>query len=259
MKFAVLTSSKRHLSEIQECFRADGIECQGFEDVHALLKVSRDVGFDLTLVDAQSFRHGGDELMLWRACHSDHLMRVVVFGPFPDRSSMFQAFDAGVSDVLMGIFDRDEMYVRVHRVLNSARRAQEDRRTVLQVGDYVLDKRRGQITHQGEQLHLTAREFSVAWLFFSNPNTFFTKQRLASSIWGRSSDCMERTVEQHIYKIRRKLLMSKHGPVRLQTVYSLGYKLEVGDVPQESHAQAWRISALCIDRHRNAGYEAHCQ
>jgi DNA-binding response OmpR family regulator len=247
MKFAVLTSSKRYLLEIQDCFRADGVECYGFEDVPSLLKFSRDSNFDLALVDAQSFRNTGQELMLWRACHSDHLLRVVVFGPFLDRESMFRAFDAGVSDILVGIFDRDEMYVRIHRILNPPGSEQGDRLSILRVGAYVLDKKQSRATFRDEPIYLTAREFSIAWLFFSNPNTFFTKQRLASSIWGRSSDCIDRTIEQHIYKLRRKLLMSKASNIRLQTLYSLGYKLDVGDSLNDAHSQDWSVPTRRVE------------
>lgn len=75
---------------------------------------------------------------------------------------------------------------------------------------------------------LTAREFSIAWLLFSNPGVCFRRCQLAKAVWGSHTEFTDRTMEQHIYKLRKKLRLCNHsGAVRIRTVYSHGYKLEL--------------------------------
>jgi DNA-binding response OmpR family regulator len=240
MRFAVLTQRKEHLSAIEDCFHSDGVVCQWFGDTPSLLRASRSQNYDLTLIDAQSFRTDGHELLSWRTCHADHRMQIIVFGQFPDRDSLFRAFDAGVSDVLVGSIDKNEMYVRTHRVLKSTKKPAGREQSVLSVGDYMLYQEQSLVTYKDKPIYLTAREFAVAWLFFSTPGTFFSKQQLASSIWGCSPEFTERTIEQHIYKLRKKLFITKSSSIRLRTIYSLGYKLEMaspaGDAEESSAA-----------------------
>jgi DNA-binding response OmpR family regulator len=227
LKFAVLTQKLKHFSVIEECFSADGIACHCFEDTPALLESLCDQDYDLLLIDAQTFCAGGNALLSWCEEQAGCLKKIIVFGQFPDRDSMFKAFDAGVCDVLVGAIDQNEMYVRTLRVLNSSEEADRGDQSVLSVGDYMLHQEQSLVTYKGETVYLTAREFAMAWLFFSTPGTFFSKQQLASSIWGGSLEFTERTIEQHVYKLRKKLCITKDSSVRLRTIYSLGYKLEV--------------------------------
>jgi DNA-binding winged helix-turn-helix (wHTH) protein len=53
-------------------------------------------------------------------------------------------------------------------------------------------------------------------------------------VWGRSSDVCKRTLEQHIYKLRRKLATGRRGAgFRIQAVYSVGYRLDLIAQPCE--------------------------
>ncbi|RFP09357.1 DNA-binding response regulator [Duganella sp. BJB488] len=232
MRFAVLTQTQAHFAAIEACFQADGVVCSCFADTRALLRAARNDSYDLVLIDAKVFEREGDCLLSWRACHADHLMPVIVFGQFHDRERMLRAFDAGVSDVLVGAVEQNEMYVRTRRVLD-ALRAERPAPASLMVGPYTLCQRQGLVTLDGQPIYLTAREFAMAWLFFSTPGTYFSKRQLAARVWGDTVEFTERTIEQHIYKLRKKMGIGKNGPVRLHTMYTLGYRLDVDNARAE--------------------------
>ena len=76
-------------------------------------------------------------------------------------------------------------------------------------------------------MDLTAREFAMAWLFFSNPNACLSRETISLCVWGAGAEVTARTMEQHVYKLRKKLRLDGHHGVTLRTCYALGYKLEV--------------------------------
>jgi DNA-binding response OmpR family regulator len=66
---------------------------------------------------------------------------------------------------------------------------------------------------------------------FENLGRVVSMRTLSTEIWGRPSDIGKRTIEQHVYKLRRKLGQTT-GPGRdnvpkIQTVYGVGYRLHL--------------------------------
>lgn len=225
MKFAVLTRDVRLFEQVRECFRDDCFSCDVFSEEVSLIRAIRRGAYNLILLDADIEYPTGNPVFSWINCHSGHSTPVMLLGHFRDHESMTQAFEAGADDLVTRPLDIKELYARAMMVL---RRADKRQTSVEQcaVGDYTLDKEAGLITWQGKPIKLTSREFAMAWLFFSNPGVFFSRKQIAVTVWGSSVDIVERTLEQHIYKLRKKLSLGKDNAVQLRTVYSLGYKLE---------------------------------
>ena len=80
--------------------------------------------------------------------------------------------------------------------------------------------------YDGAPVELTPREFTMAWLFFSSPGVFISRGTIGASIWSADSDVAGRTIEQHVYKLRKKLLFGVERRVIIRTSYSQGYRLE---------------------------------
>ena len=90
----------------------------------------------------------------------------------------------------------------------------------------MLDRKLGQVTKNGEQVSLTAKEFELAWFLFANLAKILSREYLLRNIWNVSSAVHTRTVDTHISRIRGKLgLRPEHG-WKLSSVYHYGYRLE---------------------------------
>jgi DNA-binding winged helix-turn-helix (wHTH) protein len=78
---------------------------------------------------------------------------------------------------------------------------------------------------------MTRYEFSLAWLLFAQPGVCISRQQIASTVWGCAEEIVARPLEQHIYRLRKKLQLNGKSGLVLRTVYGRGYALEVQNQP----------------------------
>jgi DNA-binding response OmpR family regulator len=78
---------------------------------------------------------------------------------------------------------------------------------------------------------LTSRETALARCLFQTPGGLVSRRRLAH-IWEADEDIASRSIEQHVYQLRRKLKRCVGDAVVLRSVYARGYQLECLAVPR---------------------------
>ena len=118
------------------------------------------------------------------------------------------------------------------RILRSASRTIQgaDPSVRIAVGPYRFCRLTRTATLHDTPIRLTAREFATAWLLFSSAGAFLSRQQIASAVWGTEANVAERSIEQHVYKLRKKLGFGEATGVELKTVYARGYQLTVQEV-----------------------------
>ncbi|WP_439893273.1 response regulator transcription factor (plasmid) [Ralstonia sp. 25C] len=236
MKFAILTANTSGFAYVESCLPMQDVECVRFDDALSLLRARRSETFDLLMIDAQQFRTAGQLVLSWRECNADMCWPTLVFGQFADRGDMALAFDAGVDDVLTGHFTAEELQARVQRALRRVEPVRKNAGINVVVGPYRLCRLTRTATINNVPIRMTAREFATAWLLFSSPGAFLSRQQIASAVWGADASIVERSIEQHIYKLRKKLQLGAEVGVELKTVYARGYQLTVQTAENTSPA-----------------------
>nr|WP_284700955.1 helix-turn-helix domain-containing protein [Robbsia betulipollinis] len=98
---------------------------------------------------------------------------------------------------------------------------------MLSLAGYRLDKRLGVVVAGDDTVQLTPREFAIAWMLFSRQGQYLSRAQIATAVWGCSEEVAGRTLEQHIYKLRKKLSLNGLHGARLSTQYAHGYRIEV--------------------------------
>ncbi len=84
-----------------------------------------------------------------------------------------------------------------------------------------LDARRVEIS--GTAVPMSHREFELLRHFVERPGRAISRERLLQEVWGRDYFGSTKTVDVHIYRLRRKL-GAEYGAF-LQTVRHIGYRL----------------------------------
>ena len=136
-----------------------------------------------------------------------------------DFTAKQRGYRAGVDDYMVKPIDLDELLLRIGALLRRAKIAASRK---IEVGSFVMDADEHTACLDGEEISLTAREFSLLYKLLSYPKKTFTRSQLMDEFWGVDTASGPRTVDVYMTKLRSKLAAC--GAFEIVTVHGLGYK-----------------------------------
>ena len=107
--------------------------------------------------------------------------------------------------------------------------------TQLRDGDLVIDVSAHEARMGGTVLALTAREFDLLAFFLAHPRESFDRTQLLERVWGWSFGDQS-TVTVHVRRLREKIESDPSRPLRIATVWGVGYRYEPVAVDLEGPA-----------------------
>ena len=132
--------------------------------------------------------------------------------------------ELGADDYITKPFSPREVMLRVRAVLRRAPNVPRNRPSnQIQIDDLKIDLDRHQVFSDGDVIDLTATEFKILSLFAHSPGRVFTRSILMDAVWGQEYYGIERTMDTHVSRLRRKL--GQFGE-RIETVHGVGYRLK---------------------------------
>jgi two-component system, OmpR family, response regulator len=131
---------------------------------------------------------------------------------------------AGGDDYVTKPFSVEEMILRLRALVKRAGRGVVDGTSRLVVGDLVLDEESHEVTRAGEELYLTATEFSVLRVLMHNPRRVLTKSQILQHVWDYDFDGRSNVVELYISYLRKKIDADR--PPMIHTVRGVGYVIK---------------------------------
>lgn len=93
-------------------------------------------------------------------------------------------------------------------------------------GDLKLNKAEKTLYKNGVQIEITAKEFELLLLLIENKGKTLKKEYIFNQIWGSDSFSEQQTLTVHIKWLRQKIEDDPKNPVKIQTVWGVGYKYE---------------------------------
>lgn len=133
--------------------------------------------------------------------------------------------EVGADDYVTKPFSPRELVLRVAAVLRRAHGTGPTGLRALTDGDLSIDTAAHQAVLAGEVLALTAREYDLLVFLLRHPRTAFTREQLLERVWDWSFGDVS-TVTVHVRRLREKIEPDPTNPIRLVTVWGVGYRYE---------------------------------
>ncbi len=132
--------------------------------------------------------------------------------------------DLGADDYICKPFSPREVVARVKATL----RRYESPTTEAVKKPIYLDEEKYQATVYGQSVELTAIEFNLLKVLSKEPGRIYSRAQLINQVYNDHRVVSERTIDSHIKKLRKKINSLKADSEIVQSVYSVGYKVELG-------------------------------
>ncbi|MFC0398735.1 response regulator transcription factor [Paraburkholderia rhizosphaerae] len=196
------------------------------DDGERAVRCLRSEPIDAVVLDWHLPRMSGIEVLHWIRARSNVKYGVLFLTSRVHEVDVVRALDAGADDYMVKPFRAEELAARVKALLRRvARTAMHDE--PISVGDYVLDPLERCVTLRGGKIDLTTKEFQLVSALFSHLGKILSRDLLAMTAWGRELSVESRSLDTHIYRIRQKLKLSPENGLRLSSIYTLGYRLDL--------------------------------
>lgn len=227
MQIAIFSKNPELIRSIDNIAVAHQYVTRSYGDDLSMIRALRSESFVLMLVDA-ALRYSSHHIVCqWRQSHGCRVP-LLVAGMFRDARDMQAALDADAADIVVGPLDNRELATRMRRVVQRIPHARSAE--VIRHGRYTLDAAACHICLDDVVIPLTAREYQLAALLLTNPGVNFSREQLSRVIWSSTREVAERSLEQYIYRLRKKLRLSPDTGAVLRTLYAQGYRLEIAPV-----------------------------
>lgn len=149
---------------------------------------------------------------------------VVMLTAKTDEQDRVTGLELGADDYITKPFSPREVVLRINAILRRLQSSNEnDEVNQIETHGVVIDLDRHQVLTQDEAIDLTATEFKLITLFARSPGRVFNRGVLMDVIWDQEYYGIDRTVDTHVSRLRRKLgNLGDH----IETVYGVGYRLK---------------------------------
>ncbi len=132
-------------------------------------------------------------------------------------------FNMGIDDYVEKPFSPKVLMARVKVVIERNNSLSSSGSNIIKYEGIEIDTVGHTLKIDGQEIHVTNKEFDLLIYFLRNPNMAISREVLLEKIWGNDSDVFDRTIDTHIKMLRKSL--GNYGD-KITTVRGVGYKFE---------------------------------
>jgi two-component system, OmpR family, response regulator RegX3 len=168
----------------------------------------------------------GAEILQWVRSKIGWEIPTMVLTANEEEETVVEALRAGADDYVSKKVKPKELLARIAAV---TRRVTPVALTVTRLDVYEADTVQQRLSVNQETIALTQKEFDLAVYLLQNPDKLLSRDHLLNAIWGLNTDVDTRTVDTHISRLRKKLMLDGTHGWRLAPIYGYGYRLQRAD------------------------------
>jgi two-component system, OmpR family, response regulator len=184
---------------------------------------------DLVVLDIMM--PGEDGLSVCRNLHANNPTPVVFLTAMAEETDRIIGLELGADDYLVKPFNPRELLARIRAVLRrSGSQAGAPRDTavakVVRVGPWKINMGRQEMAgDDGIGIPLSTTEFRLLRVFIERPGIVLNREQLLDLTVGRTSDIFDRSIDNQVSRLRKKIELDPKNPVIIKTHWGGGYSL----------------------------------
>ncbi|MFJ3307227.1 response regulator transcription factor [Streptomyces sp. NPDC086549] len=216
---------------IRRSLLAEGHTATVVHDGSAALDAARRLRPDLVVLDLMLPVIDGFGVcrVLRGATGDDPGIPVLMLTARSDEDDVLLGLELGADDYMTKPYSPRELMARIRTVLRrSGHGAGVREEAAVRAGGICVDPVRHEVRCDGVPVECTPAEFQILLAMAGEPDRVFTRRQLLQCTRGFDRSSTERAVDVHIMNLRRKIEADPRRPVRLVTVFGVGYKLSGG-------------------------------
>lgn len=184
-------------------------------------------GFDIALLDISM--PGMDGFALCKELRKrSETLGIIMLTARTQEMDKISGLMLGADDYITKPFSPTELLARVdslyRRVEMQNKKSIQNAPTNITLGDFTLDLHKRILLKKGVNIELTQVEFQMMEYFFTHPDVALDRTDILNRVWGSNYFGEEKIVDVNIRRLRKKIEDNPSVPVRLATVWGMGYK-----------------------------------
>jgi DNA-binding response OmpR family regulator len=214
------------VSLIQLGVRDLGLSVVVAEDGLRGIELAESTDCDLILLDLSLPKiTGTDVCRRVRACGVE--VPILVISVSDDILDKVVALEIGADDYITKPLDLRELTARINAHLRRQRRGSAQIRPGrMKFPGLIIDVGRHEVLCDGGVVDLTPTEFNLLALLADSAGRVVSRQQMIDKIWGSEHDLDVRSVDAHVYRLRRKIEPERGQPLYIHAVPGVGYTFD---------------------------------
>jgi DNA-binding response OmpR family regulator len=155
------------------------------------------------------------------------LVPIVMLTARSQETDKVRGLDAGADDYVTKPFGVNELIARMRAIFRRAARRLPTVPETLSIGEATVSLTTQIVRVRGREHSLSFYEVELLRMLAERAGQPVGRDEILSKIWGLDGSSTNRTVDNFIVKLRKKIEKSPEKPVHIMTVYGFGYKLAV--------------------------------
>lgn len=203
----------------------DGYKTVEVDQGDLAVKVFHEEQPDLVILDI--LLPGLDGIEVCREIRKTSIVPIIFLSNKIEETDKIIGLTVGADDYMTKPFSPRELSARIRTHLRREMyytERQQKSQSVIKFANLMIDLERHQVIAYGEEIELSAKEFSLLAYMAKHPGRIFKVEELFEQVWGESSLGDTRTVMVHISSLRKKIELEPSNPEFIITVRGAGYK-----------------------------------
>jgi two-component system response regulator CpxR len=198
----------------------DGFEVTAVHTSTDGVRYAAEESFALIVLDVML--PGGDGRIVLKKIRTASDVPIIMLTARGDESDRIAGLEAGADDYLPKPFNARELVARIRAVLKR-QTAQTPQPQIIRIGDIEIHPAIRSVIQNNAEVPLTGAEFDILLVLVRSAGKVVSRDEIAEMCLGRPVAPFDRSVDNHISNLRKKLGATFRETERIRSLRGTGY------------------------------------